>query len=185
MNTFQKTAGRSLLIIFFLWHAFSVVVYTIPREAKDRYATLSHRLFLPVVERYMLITSQWQLWNLFSPDPLRRVTFYRIETAEGKDWRKLFTIEPGTYPPWEHATKFKMLMNTLDEFSNNRAPLAHRFLHLLCEEQSVAPETPIRLVYEFYTIPYHTQLMSRAWWESWKPDIDSYVGFTTRCPQTS
>lgn len=177
-----STLKKIGLIVFVIWHMFAVSVYSIPRDAKDMYATWSRQVLLPKVTPYMLITSQWQLWNLFSPDPLRRVTFYRIETETNGDWYELTTIQPGTFSAWRHATWFKLLGNIWNEFDEPKSPLAGRMLHLLCKEHNVQEHTPIRLVYEYYVIPQHQKRESATWWNAWKPQTSSYIGFTTECP---
>lgn len=177
-----KFAGKLLLIGFIAWHMFAVLVYSIPREARDMYAVLSRDVLLDVVTPYMYATSQWQLWNMFSPDPLRRVTFYRIETEANDQWYKRTTMQPGTFSIWRHATRFKMLGNLLNESDEPQSRLAGRMLHLLCKEYGLQKGTGIRLVYEYYMIPQHQERASAAWWNAWKPDTYSYVGFTTHCP---
>ncbi len=175
---FQKLA----IALFVIWHAFAVAVYPIPRDARDPIAMWVKLDLLPIVTPYMLITSQWQLWNLFSPDPLRRVTFYKIEAQSGDTWHEIETIQPGSFSTWRHAVQFKLMSNMLDEFSQNRAPLAGRYLHLKCEEYGLAEGTSVRLTYMYYVIPYHERRESRAWWDAWKPEMNEHIGFTTECP---
>lgn len=177
------TLTKKILIIgFVLWHAFAVAVYSTPREAQDPIGLWSRLDLIPIVTPYMLSTSQWQLWNLFSPDPLRRVTFYRVETQHEGVWKELVTYKPGSFSIWRHATQFKLYSNMLNEFEQNRAPLAGRFMHLLCAEKGVAAGTPIRLQYIYYVIPFHTQRETYAWWNAWQPQFANYTGFETICP---
>lgn len=177
-----RLIGQTAVILFVLWHSYAVAVYTVPRDARDPLSRWIIAELIPDVTPYMLQTSQWQLWNLFSPDPLRRVTFYHVQRREGTAWTEVDTIDPERYSVWRHATRFKMMGNLLDENAENREPLAHRFLHLTCDEHGLAPGTDVRLVYEFYVIPYHTVRQSRAWWDAWKPGPLRYVGFATACP---
>jgi len=180
------TLTKKILIIgFVLWHAFAVAIYSTPREAEDPFALWARLDLIPIVSPYMLMTSQWQLWNLFSPDPLRRVTFYKVDTWDGSQWNELVTYKPGSFSSWRHSTQFKLFSNMLNEFEKNRAPLAGRFLHLLCAEKGIAPETKIRLQYVYYVIPYHTKRESRAWWNAWEPTFSTYTGFETTCPAQS
>lgn len=177
-----RLSGKTAIILFVLWHTYAVAVYTVPRDAKDRYAQWIIAELIPDVTPYMLQTSQWQLWNLFSPDPLRRVTFYRVQTLDDETWTDVERIEPGHYSVWRHSTRFKMMGNMFDENAQNRGPLARRFLHLACREHGIAPGTNVRLLYEYYVIPYHTARQSRAWWDAWLPTPQQYVGFETLCP---
>jgi hypothetical protein len=182
IKNFFVIVGKICLMLFVTWNMFAVGIYAVPREAEDKIAVAWKQVLLPIVSPYVLFTSQWQLWNIFAPDPLRRVTFYRIETQQDGMWKEVTTIKPGSFSIWRHATQFKMLGNILDENSQDRAPIAGRFLHLFCGQEHIASTTPIRLVYVYYIIPYHSQRMPPSWWDTWLPDISSYVGFNTTCP---
>lgn len=177
-----RILGKCFIGAFVFWHAFAIAVYATPREAKDPLAAFVKRDMIPLVTPYVQWTSQWQLWNLFSPDPLRRVTFYHVQAEENSMWRDIRTIQPGTYSMWRHATQFKMLSNILGEFESNREAVAGRFMHLICKEDGITSGTPIRLVYEYYVIPYHTKRESIVWWNAWKPQPERYTGFQTTCP---
>lgn len=182
MRETLRLFGQTAVILFVLWHGYAIAVYSIPRDAKDAFSQWAIRERIPEVSPYVLQTSQWQLWNLFAPDPLRRVTFYHIETERDGTWTDIETIAPGRYSVWRHATRFKLMGNMLDEFADNRGSLAMRFLQLKCEEFELSPGTPIRVVYEYYVIPYHRKRESRAWWDAWRPQPQRYTGFESVCP---
>lgn len=177
-----RHVGRLVLVLVLIWHMFAVAIYSIPRDAKDVFATWTRIDLLPTVTPYMYATSQWQLWNIFAPDPLRRVTSYRIEIQKNGVWEPLITIGPDSYSIFRHATRMKLMGNMLDEFSNNRAAIAGRFLTLLCSEHNVPSGTSIRLTYDFYVLPYLTQPQTAEWWSNWQPQYNSNIGFTTTCP---
>jgi hypothetical protein len=179
-----RTIGKVVLVLFLLWHMFAVAVYSVPRDSKDVFGLWAQIDLIPLVSPYMFVTSQWQLWNIFSPDPLRRVTSYRIEIRENERWRELITIEPDAYSIFRHSTRLKLMLNILDEFKNDRAPYAGRFMHLLCADYKLEQGTPIRLIYHWYVLPQLAELRSRAWWEQWSSalrPVDT-LGFTTTCP---
>lgn len=182
IKTSTRVIGKIALVLFLLWHMAAVFIYSIPREANDTYAKWAREELLPGVTPYMFATSQWQLWNIFSPDPLRRVTAYRIEVREGTTWKELTTIEPYAYSFFRHAPHMKMMGNLLDEFSDNRAPYAGRFLQLTCLEYKVESQTPIRLVYRWYVLPLLKEPMTKSWWAEWQPTTTDTVGFTITCP---
>jgi hypothetical protein len=177
-----RHAGRLVLVLVLIWHMFSVAFYSIPRDAEDVFSKWTRLDVLPLISPYMYATSQWQLWNIFAPDPLRRVTSYRIEVKEDAQWKELITIGPDTFSVFRHATQMKLMGNILDEFKDNRAPLAGRFLHLLCTKHGVASDTAIRLMYTYYVLPQPAEPQSAAWWRAWQPRPESYPGFTTTCP---
>lgn len=177
-----RILGKILLIIALLWHMFAVLFYTIPRDANDIFSQWTRLDILPIVSPYMLQTSQWQLWNIFSPDPLRQVTSYLIEVQENNEWNTLMTIDADTYSIFRKPTYIKLMMNTLDDSKDNQAPIAGRFLHLLCHDKKLIADTPIRLLYIMYTVPYITEPQTVAWWRQFKPEPYTHLGFTTTCP---
>jgi hypothetical protein len=154
----------------------SVLIYSIPRDIKNP--------LLPIVSPYMWITSQWQLWNLFAPDPLRRVTAYEVDVRQGNIWQLLTTIDAQTYPWWRHAAQWKLIGNVLDPYAKREEP-AKRFLQSLCAPFHVAAGTRLRVQYDTYVIPLITTPQSRAWWEQWQPKTESSVGIETTCPAAS
>lgn len=160
---------------------FSVFVYAIPREAADNFSIATRSVLLPIVSPYMLSTSQWQLWNLFAPDPLRRVDFYRIESFQHGAWFPLTTIQPGSYPWWRHPFYFKMFVNVFNEFDSSTNPAKVRLLQLLaCEPYHLSKGTQVRLVYEYYVIP-----AGPTNWNAWKPSLANDSGPVTTCPAPS
>jgi hypothetical protein len=182
MRSLINVVGKSILVIFFLWHMFSVAVYSIPRDAKDAFSQWSRFDLLPLVTPYMYITSQWQLWNIFAPDPLRRVTTYRTEIRRDNGWVQLEAVGPDSFSIFRHATRIKLMGNMLDEFSDNRAAIAGRYLHLLCSEHNVPSGTPMRLWYDVYILPFLTEPQTARWWREWQPEYSSTLGFSTTCP---
>lgn len=178
----HRTIGKALLVAFLLWHMFAVAAYSIPRDAKDDFAVLAHRKLIPLVSPYLFMTSQWQLWNIFAPDPLRRVTAYRVEVQEGRNWRTIDTVSPDMFSFFRHAARVKLMGNLLDEFSDNRAPFAGRYMQLLCMEQNIPTDTPIRLVYSYYVLPKPEKPQTMHWWAQQIPHWTDYTGFTTTCP---
>ena len=174
--------GRLAVVGFVLWHAFAVLVYSVPRVAADPISTWTRRHLVPVVGPYMFLTSQWQLWDMFAPDPTRLVSAYRIEVEAGDRWRELTTVEPGTYSIWRHAARFKLFGNVLRDGVPVNRPAAERFLQLICAERNVPAGTAIRLTYLHYLIPAHARRESRAWWRAWRPLPVLRPATRTSCP---
>lgn len=178
----MRAVYKIIIVAFVVWHMFAVAFYSIPREAKDAFSQWTRADILPMISPYMYITSQWQLWNIFSPDPLRRVTTYRMEVRESNTWRELVTIGPDSYSFFRHATRMKLMGNMLDEFADNRRPIAGRYLMLLCEEHGIEAGTPVRLHYDAYVLPLLTKPETPQWWSTWQRAYESRVGFTITCP---
>ena len=179
------TLGRLIVAIFVLWHAFSVAVYATPRESTDRFSMSVRHTLIPVIRPYLLLTSQWQLWNLFAPNPLRRVTVYRIDVEDAAGWRERETVKPGTFSVFRHATQFKMLGNLFDDPGEQTRHLADRFLHLTCRDAQIAPGTPIRLQLLSTVIPKPLKPMPPQWWNQWEPVYAPREHFETVCPSRS
>lgn len=158
----------------------AVGAYAIPGDARDGLSRWIKQHMSTYVAPYILATSQWQQWNLFSPDPLRRVTEYRLEVQQDPTWVHLQTIKPGSFPWWRHAPQFKMLGSLL-EWDAKRDAIVDRFLQLACQEHSLQPGTPIRLVYRSYIIPAHEHLAAVSWWWNWQPEVTVHPGLTTTC----
>ncbi len=178
----RRSIGKVLLIGFLLWHMFAVAVYSTPRDSKSDFATLAKSHLIPFVSPYVWMTSQWQLWDIFSPDPVRRVTHYRFDVRDGNDWRELVTLHSGSYSFFNRAINIKMTGNLFSEFQDNRGPFAGRFMQLLCGEYDVASGTSIRLVYIVYVLPYLTEPQTAQWWAAWQPETTERIGFTSTCP---
>ena len=161
---------------------FAVLIYTVPREAKDPFALLSRMTFLPVVTPYMQSTSQWQLWNLFAPNPLQVVTAYQLDVDRGHGWEFLTVMRPGTYPWWRNATYYKLFGNILDMNDRSKDHVKIRFVQLQCDTFHLPAATPIRLTYSYYTVPDPGSPQSIAWWRSFVPQWQTVEGLETTCP---
>jgi hypothetical protein len=178
----MRIVSKIIVIFFLLWHMFAVFFYAIPRDANDIFSQWTRLDILPIISPYILQTSQWQLWNIFSPDPLRQVTAYRIEVQENNEWNELLTIDADTYSIFRKPIYTKLMLNTLDDSKGNQATIAGRFLHLVCHDKKLIADTPIRLLYMMYTIPYITKPQTSLWWRQWQPEYYTRLGFTTTCP---
>lgn len=178
---FIRGFAQSLIILFCLWHMAAIFAYSIPGESSIKQKV---RILDPLVRPYLLATSQWQLWNLFSPDPLRRVSEYRIETFTQNQWTPLTTLHPGSFPWWRHAAQFKMLDRILD-LDRNLIPLQERYLAHLCQVFAIPSQTLIRFTYAYYVIPNIEDILRTDWWESWSPPWESVAGITIVCPSAT
>jgi hypothetical protein len=181
MKKILNVIGKIFIAGFVLWHAFSVGIYAIPRESRDELSIGIRVAILPYVTPYMFSTSQWQLWNLFSPDPLRRVTFYNVQVMSDGQWTDHENIHAKTYSVWRHATRFKLLGNTFDEFDDGTEDLSIHYLQHVCTTSGFADGTPIRMQYSYYVIPKNEHPMPAAWWKQWAPQLETSDGPSTAC----
>lgn len=169
------------IVLFFLWHITAVGVYAIPQESQNPPSAWLKRNILPNVAPYILLTGQWQQWNLFAPDPLRRVTYYRIEQWDGWIWRSIAELKPGIVPWWRHAAQFKVFERLLEEGNTWKIPLRQRYVSFFCRDFSIPSGTPLRLVYLSYVIPKDPHIRSFTWWRSFTPQWSFTPDVTIGC----
>lgn len=116
-------------------------MYILPLEAKGEeknlFGTL-HRFSAP----YVLILSQWQQWDIFSPDPLRRVTEYRVERHAGDRFEVVRRFDYENLLPWERAKELKILGRIEDDWH----VLSEAYLMALCPSLPQSAGRALRLV---------------------------------------
>lgn len=162
---------------------FAVAVFTTPRIAKDSFATFSINYLIPRVAPYLQMTSQWQLWDLFAPDPLRRITGYRIEKEVNGTWQTVTEIDASTYPWYQHSTRFKYYINVL-EGSDDVNAAKRQFLALQCNEWKLPADTHVRILYRIWIIPHLTSIPVPGYWKQWAPNVEEKIGPSILCPAT-
>lgn len=181
MKEYLRIFAKVALAVFCVWHMTAVALYSIPGDAKDRISTWLRENATPRIANYMLITSQWQQWNLFSPNPLRRVIFYRIETLNAQNnWAYVASVNDHTYRPWRHSSRFKLLGQALEE-NTNRPELAERAAQVLCNDFRMEDGAKIRIWRDLTIVPYKYPSPSKAWWDSWIPQFESSLAIETVC----
>ena len=159
----------------------AVALYALPMDARDPVSQWLRAHYPQAMRSYVLWTSQWQQWNIFAPDPLRRVTTYRIDVRRGEAWYPILAIEPGTYPWWRHAAQFKFLGNIHDIREGPRVAAMVRFLQSHCAPFGLAPGTELRLVQNIYVVPNDGVVHTTAWWNAWRPQQRSEVSHIAMC----
>lgn len=177
-----RTAGRWTLIVLLVMHMAAVLLYAVPWGANDA-PTRWIRLNLSAkVHPYILSTSQWQQWNLFSPDPLRRVSHYIVQYSRNGTWITLRHYQPGMYPWWRHSNRFKLYGEFLDAQGDGYKPIVDHLLHRICATEELEPGTRIHVFRSAYVIPMHLKPESAAWWKGWKPEYIELAPVETTCP---
>lgn len=177
----KRILFRTGIVLFCLWHMFAVGLTSIPRSAEDSFSKATRHL-LPAVTPYLQTTSQWQLWDLFAPDPLRRVTLYRIEEQKDGEWTERITIKPGTYSVFRHAVMFKYFINILNNRDDTVQAAQARFLDMQCRTLGIADGTPVRLVLYATILPWLEKPVSREHWKTWIPSMERTIETGTICP---
>lgn len=179
MEDYKRLCGRVLISFFCVWHMAAVAVYALPWAAQDPFTQWLRTNVVPTFMPYVLWTSQWQQWNLFSPDPLRRVTTYVVskEEAVGR-FTPVDVIIPGRYSMFRHAAQFKLLAEVLESDPIRPAFVAN-FLQLECKELGLPRNTAVKITYRTFVIPKDRSIHSISWWREWYPTV-----MTTESPVT-
>lgn len=181
MKEYLRTFAKTGIALFCIWHMAAIGAYSIPSDARDRFSTWMRGHVIPVVTPYVLQTSQWQQWNLFAPNPLRRIVFYRVDRqTDGGGWTEAAAINRTTYGTWRHAVRFKLLGQALEE-NTNCPELAERAAQVLCRELGFAPGERMRIWHDVTIVPYVHPSPSRAWWNSWTPQFNATLAIETTC----
>lgn len=183
MKETLRLFGKVVIMMFCVWHMAAVAIYALPGMSNEEFVHRLQERFGPVINPYLLLTSQWQQWNLFSPDPLRRVTSYAIDVQKEGEWHEIEYITAGSLPWWRHAAQFKMLGSLLDGDTQNQTQhnMAERYLQLRCDMYNILDGTPIRLMYKYYIIPAENESMSVEDWWNYAPEESAYVGHEAVC----
>ena len=171
--------SQTFIIVFCLFHMIAVAVYSLPDAARDE-VTYALRRLGPVIRPYMLLTSQWQQWNLFSPDPLQRSVTYRIEKEDKKGWSAVTTVDPRTASVFRRAAEFKVL-NRLLEGGKPQLPLVANFLQQECTSHALPAGTHVRIVYVSTMIPVPRHPLSFTDWHNLYAPEKEFIGSETLC----
>ncbi len=181
MKEYLRTFAKAAIAVFCVWHVAAVGLYSIPGDAKDPVATFLRAHATPRVTPYVLVTSQWQQWNLFAPNPLRRIIFYRVEKQNAVgDWSYVASINDHTYSYWRHSVHFKLLGQAIEE-NSTKPELVERAAQVLCKEYGIVPGTRMRVWHEVTVVPYVSPPPGVAWWNAWIPQFESNLAIETPC----
>ncbi|MDA1292777.1 MAG: hypothetical protein O3A81_03295 [bacterium] len=183
MSTMRIIRGiiKTAIALFVVFHMSATFMYS-----------LYHVDGVPVLEwlfekrthirPYVLATSQWQRWNLFSPDPLRRVIEMEFDQKTEGEWVNIFTLNEHNVTWFQRAPELKIMRRMEEE---NMRPLQERYVHDFCKINSVPEGTEIRLRKRWHVIPGHDKTQSRLWWSEWQPDWGEIELLQTTCPELS
>ncbi len=99
---------KTLVVLFCIFHCAAVAIYLTPRPASPLLSSIYTRVW-NLTGPYILSFSQWQAWNIFSPDPLRKSTVYRIDRNIDDDWKPPVLLDYDHLSWMERAKTFKVL----------------------------------------------------------------------------
>lgn len=181
MKTTVSPTGRMVISALVLWHMAAVAIFAFPPEVTGWMQEARWKV-LPMVRPYVLMFSQWQQWNLFSPDPYRRVTIFRVETAAVGPWQMLERVNAESFPFSRRSSWAKYFTGLLDDTSDGREGIRQRFLQTRCKHHALAPETRIRLIFETRILPKNEDVQSVSWWTQQRFPVMETTVTTTSCP---
>lgn len=170
---------RWLVILISVWYMAGLLIYAIPDSAKDPPSVWLRDHVAPRYRPYFLLASQWQKWNLFSPDPLNRIMFYHLDQFTAAGWQEIpaFTLpKPG---PFKHVDLFKIL-NQLDGDLTGERPVYEAFLQTYCQDYGVPPGTRLQLRRQYYDIP--RRIYSWDEWQNMHLPLQDLDPIITLCP---
>lgn len=158
----------------------SLGIYTLPPDVNTPTIKFAKDEIRPMIKKYVLLTSQWQLWNIFAPNPLRRTTYYAVDIQRDGEWYEKIRIDNDHFQFWNVAYNLKMLrrLEKEDKFQIFR----ERYLVRYCDRLQLQPNDPIRLVRHYYVIPKAEISNTYSWWSSLENDWKSEVHVDTTCP---
>ncbi len=117
MLGFSTRTRQALIVAFCLWHMTAVALYVVPGALKTRWSPIGE--IRSLTDPYVLMTSQWQQWNIFSPNPLRRVSTFRVEsTVNGVVGPTI--VDSERLSIWRRAKELKVLYRLEEEWASAR-----------------------------------------------------------------
>lgn len=137
-------AVSALIIGFCLFHMTAVGLYNLPNGLPGPADSI--RRF---TDPYILSFSQWQHWDIFSPDPVRRVAAFVIERSAGDRWETAEVMTYETLPWWLKVKEMKIL----DRIAGDWKGLTTPYLLALCPHIPYSTDKDIRLVIHAFVLP--------------------------------
>lgn len=169
-----------LIGAFCLWHMaaiFSYSIYHVEEVPALQWVSDQRQFFRP----YILATSQWQRWNLFSPDPLRRVIEIDIEQFIQGQWVRIYTLNEHHVGWWQRAPELKTMRRMEDD---DKEPLRERYLLDFCRTHDIPTGTQMRMIKRWHVIPKHEKTHDAEWWNNWEPNWNETIHASLTCSST-
>lgn len=174
-----RAGFRVVIILFCLFHMAAVAAYSVNDGWEIKPLSFAKQHIVPWTRSYILMTSQWQQWNLFSPDPLRRVSHYRVQAWNNGAWEESSLIDAGL--PYNRKASLTKTLRRLEEQGEN-APGLLQFLRIACEERMLAPGIPIRLERMYHVLPRPEKPLTVAQWRAYEPEFHHDILAERSCP---
>lgn len=121
----------------------AIFAMSTPEDSNAKAALFLRNTVRPVTDPYLFLTSQWQYWNLFAPNPTNWVTEYRIEALRGNAWETVTVISGPSLETWRRSDELKVL-ERMDEEGTDA--MRERYLYDACGTYKIGYGTPARMI---------------------------------------
>lgn len=173
MHSFSTRTGQALIVAFCLWHMTAVTLYLVP-SGWNGVGSTPIRSVRSLTDPYVLSFSQWQQWNIFSPDPLRRVSVFRVEaTVGGETTPTVFDSEKLSL--LRRAKELKVLYRLEDDWKS----LVEPYLLTFCT-RSADENIELQLLRTYSVLPADLDSLKRV--SKKKLPAETGVLGSVRCP---
>lgn len=158
-----QSLARPAIIAFCVWHMAAVAIYAVPDPAHDAVTEWIRAHLTPVIRPYMFATSQWQQWNLFSPNPQQRVSQFFITEEPANASFDLETakprliLEPNTYRWWRKTDEIAIFSKWEDQSADVTTPLLERYLLAYCTALNIPSTSTLHLGGRYAFLPIQTR----------------------------
>ncbi len=178
---FLRGLTKVSIAIFVVWHVSAIFVYSLYHvEGYPVLEWLNSKR--SIVRPYILMTSQWQRWNLFSPNPLRRVIEMEFDQKVDGTWVNVFTLNEDNVSWWQRAPELKIMRRMEDE---KFLPLQKRYVEDFCRIHHIPQGTEMRLRKRWHVIPKNETTQNEEWWNNWEPNWKEKELLQLSCPALS
>ena len=174
---------------------FAVAAYSIPESTNDHVGGWASAIGIDstaasnglstlrwkVAGPYLLSTSQWQQWNMFSPEPIRQVLQMQIEKKTGDTWTIIRELTPKSTPWWSYSREVKILYTI--GMDDRYKPARQAFLASECT--NLEPRAHLRMVYLRYVVPVEDIVHPESFWKTYTPEVSREIDSEFTCPATT
>ncbi len=174
--TARTALGRAGIIGFCVWHMAAVALYSVPEGPAGSPRQRVRTITIPIISPYLLLTSQWQKWDLFSPNPLRRVTTYALESQRASSWVPVALFRPRAESAWRKDTSLLKALDALDDAQHT--PLLLALMRSYCAPAYLPSGTGLRLRRESVVVPSGVAMSE---WRA-EPPQSAQPDLLTACP---
>ncbi len=143
----KKICLEAGIILFCLWHMAAVAFILLP-DGTGLYSRMLTR-GQAIVTPYVMSFSQWQKWMIFAPNPLTRVSLFRIDHWTGESWEPVASLDYASLPWWQREKELKILSNLESDWN----ALSSAYLKGFCEPLGIGDGHTLWLVSRYNILP--------------------------------